>query len=260
MEGADRARERHGDIPSHHRIAIARPVAQGAQGFVGIDAKQGVADRVWTEIATHICLFGVQQRRQQIEKIGDPFRLVTAGGVFDCDHHRSSQVLRFRVAKDLEPPAHAIEITVEEGAEQATGGFADFPVRVFRENFGGAEDALAVSAVTADQKQAGHLTPGGRGRGHQGVDPTGDPTALFRKCRGQPLTNLLTQGRRTSGPAVMELAIERGDHAGRVVTSQRGEHHRDRPFFHAADGVRADGEVHVRTTSIRCSASTAPPL
>jgi len=73
---------------------------------------------------------------------------------------------------------------------------------------------------------------------------------LFGQRYGQPLSDLLPQGRRAPGATVMELTVEGGHHPGGIVAGEGGQHGGERPFLDGADFLGSGCGGHVLRISM----------
>src|SRR5438094_6428645 len=92
VEGSDGTRERHGDIPAHDLVAVARPFAQGLQRLFRVDAQEAVADRGLTEVAADIWLLVTQERLERRQQVRDWLRLASARRVLTRPHPRTPEI------------------------------------------------------------------------------------------------------------------------------------------------------------------------
>src|SRR5438270_1401328 len=160
----------------------------------------------------------------------------------------------------LQSPLDAAKVAVEQGTEQAAGRLANLPVGIVGKSLGRSQDALGILGVPACQQQTRDLAGGGGGRSGERLDPTDGPPLLRGERCGQALPDLVPQRGGTSGAAVVQLAVESGDHAARVIPRQGGQDGGQRAFLDRADVIDPGCWTHVRKISMWCWCKTAPPL
>ncbi len=153
--------------------------------------------------------------------------------------------------------ADTIEVAVEQRAEEATGGLPHLPVRVVGERSGGTKHPGRVVLVTAGEQEARHLSSGWRGRCGEQVDPPADPTALLGQRGGEPLANLLAERGRTSRASVVQLAVERGNDAIRVIPGKGRQDGGEWALLHRSEVVEL-GPYRRRHVFSRKASSQVP--